>query len=377
MTSDETGLNPSPGTLVWYPCRDDNGLAESFGVPGFRSYLPFLLDENDSSTEPDERHLLLGILYGLPQLRDGKAISDPNDRDQNDILDILLGRLIRGFGWAGESEMIRDIAPYILGWFDGHVCADILGFLMMRIGEPDLFVTWCALMWDLWLRDRDEADLDKLFELAVSLNISGFSGVGRDWIRLISWALCRIKGKPDYADDWVIEIPIKGEIISDEIAEKLRQLALLDELNLDNLTSLGPAPSAIPNRLIIELQDLFQDSETFPDFNPTRVITNLSPQRHLLSYTYHPKTPTAYEAFGLEVKDIQTFLEDLVNMAVTFQKNNPGGDFLQVDAAQRLLHDKENGGGILMAFAWQRIEELVGKSIDKALKGTLFESRGE
>ncbi len=53
MTSDETGLNASPGTSVWYPCSDDNGLAESFGVPGFRGYLPFLLDEYDSSTEPD------------------------------------------------------------------------------------------------------------------------------------------------------------------------------------------------------------------------------------------------------------------------------------------------------------------------------------
>ncbi|MCK5735619.1 MAG: hypothetical protein KAH21_04030, partial [Spirochaetaceae bacterium] len=125
MTSDENSLNGSPRSVVWYPCQDDNGLAESFGVPGFRGYLPFLLD-------------------------------------QNDILEILLERLIRGFGWAGESEMIRDIAPYILGWFDGNVCADILEFLMMRIGEPALFVTWCALMWDLWLRDRDEAVLDKL-----------------------------------------------------------------------------------------------------------------------------------------------------------------------------------------------------------------------
>jgi hypothetical protein len=192
MTSDETGLNPSPGTFVWYPCRDDNGLAESFGVPGFRGYLPFLLDEYDSSTEPDEKHLLLGILYGWPQLRDGKAISVPNDREQNDILEILLGRLIRGFGWAGEGEMIRNLAPNILGQFDGQVCADILGFLMMRIGEPDLFVTWCVLMWDLWLQDRDEAVLDKLFEPVLSLNIDGFSGVSRDWIHLISWALWRI-----------------------------------------------------------------------------------------------------------------------------------------------------------------------------------------
>jgi len=30
-----------------------------------------------------------------------------------------------------------------------------------------------------------------------------------------------------------------------------------------------------------------------------------------------------------------------------------------------------------MALAWQRIDELVGESISKALKGTLFKEGGE
>jgi hypothetical protein len=377
MTSDETGLNASPGTFVWYPCSDDNGLAESFGVPGFRGYLPFLLDEYDSSTEPEEKHLLLGILYGWPQLNNGKAISVPNDRDQNDILEILLGRLIRGFGWTGEAEMTRDIAPYILGQFGGHVYAEILGFMMMRIGEPDLFVTWCVLMWDLWLQAPDEDILNRLFSLIVNLVPDGFSGVNRDWIRLMAYAIFRFKGNEEHVEDWVRQIPGEDEITNIEIKAQFRKLAALDAVNCDTLISLGSAPAGIPDRLIIDLQDLYQYSETFPDFDPTRVITNLSPQRHLLSYTYHPKTPTANEAFGVEVKDIQRFLEDLVNMAATFHKNSPGGDFLQVDAARRLLSDRKDGGGILMTLAWQRIEVLVGESIGKALAGTLFEDRPE
>ena len=48
-----------------------------------------------------------------------------------------------------------------------------------------------------------------------------------------------------------------------------------------------------------------------------------------------------------------------------------------MDATHRLLHNMKDGGGILMAFAWQRVEELVGESISKALKGTLFEEEGE
>ena len=248
---------------------------------------------------------------------------------------------------------------------------------MMRIGEPDLFVTWFALMWDLWLRDRDKAVLDELFELAVNLNINGFTGISRDWIHLITWALCRVKGKPNYTEDWMNKIPGDGELVSDEIAENFRNLALIDNPDLENLAALGPAPVEIPNHLILSSRLLYEISEDFPIFDPKRVITNLSPQRHLLSYTYHPDSLTTHEAFGLEADDSTKFLNSLVNMAATFHTNNPGGEFLQVDAAQRLLHDKENGGGILMTFAWQRIEELVGESISKALKGTLFEDRSK
>ena len=41
---------------------------------------------------------------------------------------------------------------------------------MMRIGKPDLFVTWCALKWDLWLQDSDESGLDELIGLVFDLN---------------------------------------------------------------------------------------------------------------------------------------------------------------------------------------------------------------
>ncbi len=62
-----------------------------------------------SISATEEQLLLLGILYGWPQLQKGNAASVPNDREQNLILGILMDRLMKGFGWKNESEMIRGV----------------------------------------------------------------------------------------------------------------------------------------------------------------------------------------------------------------------------------------------------------------------------
>lgn len=254
-----------------------------------------------------------------------------------------------------------------------HHSADILQFLMMREANPDPFVTWCALMWDIWLQDQDEEILNRLYILVVELVPEGFSGISREWIHLIAHAVYRYKGKGEHVEDWVCEVPGEDEIAIDEIKTQFRKLAALETVKQEDLMALGSAPAGIPDRLIIELQDAYQFSETFPVFDPSRVTTNLDPQRHMLSYTYHPYAPTEHEAFGLEVDDLTKFLNDIVNMAATFHHNNPGGDFLRVDAAHRLLQGRKDGGGVLMALAWQRIEELVGDNMNKALAGKLFD----
>ena len=74
--------------LIWYPCRDDIGMAEAFGVPGFRGYIPLLRSTNDNQPSPTEQNLLLGILYGWPNLVEGDAMGVPNDRNQNEKLRI-------------------------------------------------------------------------------------------------------------------------------------------------------------------------------------------------------------------------------------------------------------------------------------------------
>ena len=109
------------GTLTWFRCGENNNLAEAFGVPGFRGYLPFLLHEDDCGSVLNEQRLLLGVLYGLPQLKKGEAVSVPDDREQNEILSILMDRLMRGFGWKNKYEMIKGVLPYTLSFFDPRI----------------------------------------------------------------------------------------------------------------------------------------------------------------------------------------------------------------------------------------------------------------
>ncbi len=147
------------------------------------------------------------------------------------------------------------------------------------------------------------------------------------------------------------------------------------EGNTSDLRILGSNPEPFPLRVTDSKYMVDRSKIGFPKFNPMLVTSLATEQRYTLDYSYFPGGKTPHEAFNLEADELQKFLEDLVNMALDFRHNNSGGDFLRVDAANRLLKNRSDGGNILMFFAWQPIEELVGDSIDKALVGTLFDER--
>jgi hypothetical protein len=356
--------------LIWLPCTGDNALAEAFGVPGFRGYLPFLAVNGEVLPSPDERQLLLGVIKGWPRLVSGNALGVPNEREQRDILLILFDRLLLGFGWESPMEAATHLGHYLVSIEEGETVTAFLDLLLQQTLEPKVYFLRCAYTWDNWLKLKSESAFLKAYEAFSNVEPTGFPKSMEDWLWAIQYGFFETYKIPSYVDRSLYEPARIREIGDARLREKLVQILSCKADKRERLSEFGFSNDSIEGTI-----DILNTSPIeLPIFNPDKVTQIGKDQRNMLTYTYHPGGETVHEAFNLKTNDLKRFLEDLVNMALDFQHNNPGGKFLRVDAANRLLSNRSDGGNILMFFAWQRIEELVGDSINKAVSGTEIRS---
>ena len=69
---------------------------------------------------------------------------------------------------------------------------------MMKQKESQPFVTWCALIWDMWREKADNETFKELYYFIGNLVIENFSGISRDWLKLIAYAQYRYFGEPSF-----------------------------------------------------------------------------------------------------------------------------------------------------------------------------------
>ena len=106
-----------PFTIAWQECGENSEYAKRFYVPDFDGYLPFFLSgeeiskiESDDGVMLTERHLLLGILYGLNIAGEGSIRLREQDEE---VLIGLVDTLSEGYGFETHEEMIVDASTII------------------------------------------------------------------------------------------------------------------------------------------------------------------------------------------------------------------------------------------------------------------------
>ena len=98
-----------PFTIVWKFGEETHEYAKQFNIPDFGSSLPFFLSgkevESDDNFLLTQRHLLLGILYGLNEELPIAAVEE--------VLINLVDILSEGFGFETLEEMILDVSTRV------------------------------------------------------------------------------------------------------------------------------------------------------------------------------------------------------------------------------------------------------------------------
>jgi len=172
ITRKSDTLTKEPFTVVWQECGEDSEYARRFGVADFDGYLPFFLSgeevskiESDDGVMLTERHLLLGILYGLNIA--GKGSIRLREQDE-EVLISLVDTLSEGYGFETIEEMIIDASTRIRNINGTHPSQLMLETGNKLVPESDQIKEHLIL--DLWCEiSYNEDNIELLEEIPILL----------------------------------------------------------------------------------------------------------------------------------------------------------------------------------------------------------------
>jgi hypothetical protein len=359
------------GTVVWLSC--DEGLAERFGIPGYKGSLPYLLDDeqfesmrNDTLRGLGEKELLLGLLVGVPDFRKDGMKGMVDGEGLLAILNHLVERLEVGFGWTDREEMILETARYSRRVFGRKTAVGILESYLDDFGfHEEIVLASIAMRWDAVFMDQSleplRGILDYLSRFATELKTSGRD----EWISLIHYAILQYEGQGEAVREAGFADRLKERISSSHYLRLFDWIGEQGTLELDDLLKLGTAPpDLMPGFDVIG----FSPKLEFPAYAVTRHLYPEMRQPGILRYVYHPGLANRCETFGVTEQDVEFFLDDVIDQAERFFRNRPGGNFHTFLTSQRVLQNNPKAGGILMALASEAMSKRIGGELESIKK---------
>lgn len=192
----EESLEQESFTILWQECGENSEYAKRFNVPNFDGHLPFFLSGEEVSKIGSEdgvllteRHLFLGILYGLNIAGEGSVrLRVKDEKVLIDLLDILR----EGYGFETLEEMILDASARIRKINGSHP-----NQLILETGNklvPNSSKIKSDLIMALWAEISDKEDnielLEKIPVLVEEIDVKEIHVNAKEWV--FYYGLCAL-----------------------------------------------------------------------------------------------------------------------------------------------------------------------------------------